>query len=127
MYGEKVEDSSVSIWDTTIQDGLEDEVEWDYTIYPDPRNIEVKDSEEVKSKDEFFEQLDKIEKSKKNILDLNQDGIIDEEEIKKAELMIQKLENQIKPGLSSFRINKIKNEINKIKEALPNDDETKTY
>ena len=127
LYGEKVEDSSVSIWDTTIQDGLEDEVEWDYTIYPDPRNIEVKDSEEVKSKDEFFEQLDKIEKSKKNILDLNQDGIIDEEEIKKAELMIQKLENQIKPGLSSFRINKIKNEINKIKEALPNDDETKTY
>ena len=127
LYGEKVEDSSVSIWDTTIQDGLEDEVEWDYTIYPDPRNIEVKDSEEVKSKDEFFEQLDKIEKSKKNILDLNQDGIIDEEEIKKAELMIQKLENQIKPGLSSFRINKIKNEINKIKEALPNDDKTKTY
>jgi len=128
LYGETVEEENISsVWDTTIQDGLEEEPEWEFTTYPNLKDIEVKDSEEVKSKDEFFEQLDKIEKSKKNILDLNQDGIIDEEEIKKAELMIQKLENQIKPGLSSFRINKIKNEINKIKEALPNDDETKTY
>ena len=128
LYGETVEEENISsVWDTTIQDGLEEEPEWEFTTYPNLKDIEVKDSEEVKSKDEFFEQLDKIEKSKKNILDLNQDGIIDEEEIKKAELMIQKLENQIKPGLSSFRINEIKNEINKIKEALPNDDETKTY
>ena len=127
LYGEKVEEiNTPSVWDTTIQDGLEEETEWEFTTYPDPRDIEVKDAEEVKSKKEFFEQLDKIEKSKKNILDLNKDGIIDKEEIANAKNMIKELENRIKPGLSSFRNNKIQNQINKIKNSLP-DDETKTY
>ena len=127
LYGEEVEEiNTPSVWDTTIQDGLEEETEWEFTTYPDPRDIEVKDAEEVKSKKEFFEQLDKIEKSKKNILDLNKDGIIDKEEIANAKNMIKELENRIKPGLSSFRNNKIQNQINKIKNSLP-DDETKTY
>ena len=137
LYGEKVENIP-SVWDTTIQDGLEDEPEWEFTTNNDKptkvevtpiinlEDIEVKDAEEVKSKEEFFEQLDKIEKSKKNILDLNEDGIIDEEEIANAKNMIKELENRIKPGLSSFRNNKIQKQINKIKNSLP-DDETKIY
>ena len=40
--------------------------------------------------------------------------------------MIKELENRIKPGLSSFRNNKIQKQINKIKNSLP-DDETKIY
>ena len=43
LYGEKVEDNNVSVWDTTIQDGLENEPKWDYTI----NDIEVKDEEEI--------------------------------------------------------------------------------
>lgn len=66
LYGETVHEENIpSVWDTTIQDGLEDEPEWEFTTYPDPRDIEVRDAEEIKSKEEFFEQLDKIEKSKK--------------------------------------------------------------
>ena len=38
LYGEEVEEENISsVWDTTIQDGLEDETEWDYTVYPDPK------------------------------------------------------------------------------------------
>lgn len=131
LYGEKVEDNSVSVWDTTIQDGLEDEPEWEYTTNVNVKDIEVKDAEEIKTQEEFFKNLDKIEELKKeefNILDLNEDGIIDESEIQKAKSLIAQLESQLKPGLSSFRTNKIIGEINKIKNALPpEDDETKTY
>ena len=128
LYGEEVEEENItSVWDATLNDGLENEPEWEFTTNIDPKNIEVKDAEEVLSKEEFLEQLDKIEKKQKNILDLNEDGIVDEGEINRAKLMIQNLQNQIKPGLSSFRINKIQNEIDKLKQAIDNNDETKTY
>jgi hypothetical protein len=142
LYGEKVEDNSASVWDTTIQDGLENEPKWEYTTNANPievdkkfdeargtkpikiEDVEVKDAEEIKTQEEFFKNLDKI----KNILDLNEDGIVDESEIQKAKATIVELESQLKPGLSSFRTNKIIGEINKIKNALPpEDDETKTY
>jgi hypothetical protein len=103
-----------------------EKIEVEVTPIINLEDIEVKDAEEVKSKEEFFEQLDKIEKSKKNILDLNEDGIIDEEEITYAKNMIKELEDKIKPGLSAFRNNKIQKQINKIKNSLP-DDETKIY
>ena len=49
LYGETVQEENIpSVWDTTIQDGLEDEPEWEFTTYPNPRDIEVKDAEEVK-------------------------------------------------------------------------------
>jgi hypothetical protein len=122
LYGELVDDFSE--WDNLDDEG-----------YPLPNEdltkaameFEVKDAEEVLSKEEFLEQLDKTKKKQKNILDLNEDGIVDEGEINRAKLMIQNLQNQIKPGLSSFRINKIQNEINKLKQAIDNNDETKTY
>ncbi len=49
LYGETVQEENIpSVWDTTIQDGLEDEPEWEFTTYPDPRDIEVRDAQEVK-------------------------------------------------------------------------------
>ena len=70
---EEIED-----WDTTLQDGLEDEpwgneeeLERRMNIIGQNGNegehygIDVKDAEEIESKEEFLEQLDKIEKKKK--------------------------------------------------------------
>tara|TARA_Y100000385_G_scaffold91138_1_gene94028 strand:+ start:1380 stop:2588 length:1209 start_codon:yes stop_codon:yes gene_type:complete len=53
-----------------------------------------------------------------NDLDLNKDGIIDENERSIAENKIKELEKKIKPGVSGFRLNKFKEEINKIKKSL---------
>ena len=137
LYGEEIEENITSVWDTTLNDGLKDEPEWKFTTNNNKptkvevtpiinlEDIKVKDAEEVKSKKEFFEQLDKIEKSKKNILDLNKDGVIDNTEIKKARYQIANLEKQ-KQGVSSYRINKINQQIEKIKKHLP-DNETKIY
>ena len=51
-------------------------------------------------------------------LDLNKDGVIDENERTIAENRIKELEKKIKPGVSGFRINKFKEEIKKIKDSL---------
>ena len=51
-------------------------------------------------------------------LDLDNDGIIDQNEIEIAENRIKELESKIKPGVSGFRINKFKEEILKIKKSL---------
>ena len=58
------------------------------------------------------------EDEKFNDLDLNKDGIIDENERSIAENKIKELEKKIKPGVSGFRVNKFKEEINKIKKFL---------
>ena len=43
LYGETVEEENIpSVWDTTIQDGLEEEPEWEFTTYPNLKDIEVK-------------------------------------------------------------------------------------
>ena len=112
LYGEKVEEQvkdmrkvvdkyddlqdGMDIWDSTLQDGLEDEP-WEPV------------------KEEF------------NILDLNKDGVVDENETIKAQQQIKSLQAQLNSGISSWRKNKIKREINLIKSQLPNEDETKTY
>jgi hypothetical protein len=94
--------------------------------------IEVKDAEEVKTKKEFFDQLDKIENSKKktereNILDLNKDGIVDKTEIEKAIEKIEELEYRLTFPLSSWRRRKIEEEIEEIKSNLYDDDLEKIY
>ena len=68
LYGEEVEvKDNTSVWDEdhaldqVLNDMVEDLDEEDIN------NIEVKDAEEVKSKEEFFEQLDKIEEKKKTL------------------------------------------------------------
>jgi hypothetical protein len=94
--------------------------------------IEVKDAEEVKNKKEFFDQLDKIENSKKktereNILDLNKDGIVDKTEIEKAIEKIEELEYRLTFPLSSWRRRKIEEEVEEIKSNLYDDDLEKIY
>ena len=64
-----------------------------------------------------------------NILDKNQDGIVDKEEIQSAEDKVKELEDRLKPGLSTYRTNRINQEIKEIKSALKNEDDdlTKIY
>ena len=108
--------------------------------------IEVKDAEEITSTEEFLDTLDEIEKQREEIvneeewvikeeddewddLDLNQDGVIDEEEINIAISRIKELQNSLKTkSLSGWRRNKIVNEIDRLKSLLPpEDDLTITY
>ena len=134
LYGEKVEDKFS---------------EWD-----DLEDIEVKDAEEIKTQDEFMENLNKLEKikdweaaekrmeiigqngnsgehyeeEKYSILDTNKDGVVDLDEIQKAKDTIKELENHLQTNISSWRKNRIKEQIKLIKSKLPkDDDQTKTY
>ena len=138
LYGEKVEEE-ISIWDTTLQDGLKD--------------IEVKDAEEITTQEEFMKNLDNLEKIKYweeaekrmdiigqngndgdhykkeyNILDTNKDGVIDQSEIQNAKNKIDQLKSSLKKNFSGWRKRKIQNEIDKLQSQLPkDDDQTKTY
>lgn len=129
LYGEKIEDKEdLSIWDNTLQDGLDD--------------IEVKDVEEIKTKKEFLDTIDKIiyhqeekddngkeDKEEWDELDLNKDGVIDKEEINIAKVKIEELQNILKTkSISGWRRNKVLSEIDRIKNLLPpEEDLTITY
>ena len=108
--------------------------------------IEVKESEEITSPEEFLDTLDQIEKQREEIadeeewvikeeddewddLDLNQDGVVDEEEINIALSRIKELQTSLKTkSLSGWRRNKIVSEIENLKSLLPpEDDLTITY
>ena len=108
--------------------------------------IEVKDAEEITSTEEFLDTLDQIEKQREEIadeeewvikeeddewddLDLNQDGVVDEEEINIALSRIKELQTSLKTkSLSGWRRNKIVSEIENLKSLLPpEDDLTITY
>ena len=146
LYGEQVEDET-SVWDETLEDGLEDEP-WDGTeieIDPDPNdlpNIEVKDAEEITTKEEFLQNLDTIQKLRDDIeiqddeeddiewneLDLNKDGKINKNEIEVAKAKIAELQRILDTrDLSAWRRRKIGDEIRKLSDALPDDDLTITY
>jgi len=146
LYGEQVEDET-SIWDETLEDGLEDEP-WGGTeveIDPDPNdlpNIEVKDAEEITTKEEFLQNLDNLEKLRDEIeiqddeeddiewseIDLNKDGKISQSEVELAKAKIAELKNILETrSLSAWRRRKISEEIQKINDALPDDDLTITY
>ena len=62
--------------------------------------------------------VSKISQKIDDNLDLNKDGVVDDDERKIAESKIKELEKKIKPGLSGFRISKFKEEIKKIKDSL---------
>ena len=145
LYGEYYEDK-FSEWDDLDDD-----------VHPLPNEdltkaameFEVKDAEEMKTQDEFMTNLDNLEKARDweaaerrmeiigqngndgehySELDLNQDGIIDETEIKKAKKTLEELSNHLQTNISSWRKNKIKQQINLIKSQLPkNEEDTKTY
>jgi len=108
--------------------------------------IEVKDAEEITSKEEFLDTLNQIEKQREEIadeeewvikeeddewddLDLNQDGVVDEEEINISLSRIKELQTSLKTkSLSGWRRNKIVSEIDRLKSLLPpEDDLTITY
>ncbi len=95
------------------------------------KEFEVRDAEEIKTQEEFFKNLDKIEELKKkeefDILDLNKDGIIDKDEIENAKNLLKILHSQLNTSISAWRKNKIKQQIELIKQSLFNDDETKIY
>jgi hypothetical protein len=86
LYGEKPDEEESSLWDNTLNDGLEDD-EWDEDHALDQvlndmvEDIEVKDAEELSTNKEFIETLDKIESKHNTDLDLDGDGIISEEEL----------------------------------------------
>ena len=78
------------------------------------KDIEVNDPEEIES--EY------------DILDLNKDGIIDEDEIQKAYQLINELQSQLNTGISSWRKSKIQSQIDELQTRLnENDNNTKTY
>jgi hypothetical protein len=116
----------------------------DFSEWGDLEDIEVKDAEEIKTQDEFMENLDKLEKIKDweaaerrmeiigqngndgehySELDLNQDGVIDENEIKLAKSKLELLQNSLKKSLSGFRRRRTKEEIDKINKSLLEDED----
>ena len=125
-----------------------EKVEVKTTTPSPPMNINeiiVKDAEEIKSSEEFLDTLDEIEKQIEESedeeewvikeedewddLDLNQDGVVDEEEINIALSRIKELQTSLRTkSLSGWRRNKIISEIDKLKSLLPpEDDLTITY
>ena len=121
LYGENVEDE-VSIWDVAKE----------ITPEVDVKDIEVKDSEEISSKSEFLDTLDTIEEQmdveEYHELDIDKNGEISENEIRIAKAKILQLKEILKvKSLSSWRRNRIKDEITKLESVLPDDDLTITY
>ena len=108
LYGEKVEDMRKVV---DKYDDLQDEIDvWDSTLQD---GLEDESWEPVE--EEF------------NTLDLNKDGVIDDEEKENIKIIIQNLNKQLNQSLSGWRQNKIKEEIRKLESFLDNDDETIIY
>ena len=161
LYGEQVEDKETqrelikeiikadeedglySDFDSTLQDDLKnapwEELEADPNDLP---NIEVKDAEEITTKEEFLQNLDNIQKLRDDIeiqddeeddiewseIDLNKDGKISQSEVEIAKAKIAELKNILETrSLSAWRRRKIGDEIQKLNDALPDDDLTITY
>lgn len=89
--------------------------------------VEVPKVEEQPEPEPILEPIQ--EEQEYDPLDLNQDGIVDENEIllakKKIEEIETKLENQ--PLLSGWRQKKLRNEIENLKSKIGEDEQTKTY
>ena len=131
-----------------------EEVELDEEDYPLPNKdltkavmeFEVKDAEEIKTQDEFMKNLDNLEKIKDweaaerrmeiigqngndgehySELDLNQDGVVDNEEIEKAQARIKEIDNILEktPNLSREWTKRLSIERRKLDE----DENTKIY
>jgi len=106
-----------------ILDNEEQPVKVTPVTTPSPKEI-LRFEEEI-----IDEKNDDFEDEEFDDLDLNKDGIIDEEEIKKAKERLELLKSQSQSDLSGWRKNKIIQEISSLEEKLfPNDDsETKIY
>ena len=118
LYGELIDDFSE--WEDLEADpndlpNIEDEDHaLDMVMNDMVKDIEVNDPEEIEP--EY------------DILDLNKDGIIDEDEIQKAYQLINELQSQLNTGISSWRKSKIQSQIDELQTRLnENDNNTKTY
>jgi hypothetical protein len=130
LYGEKVEDK-FSEWDNLedieVKDAeREDERKHWENITGQIHDERIRDEEELERRMNIIGQNGN-EGEHYSELDLNQDGVIDEKEIETALEKIERLENRLDSDLSTFRKRKIKENIQYIKNQLPNDNETKTY
>jgi hypothetical protein len=89
--------------------------------YPEP-------NEALKNAFKNYEDLPiKVAGEEFDILDLNQDGIVDENEIDQARQKLFQLQNQLNQNPSGWRRNKIKNEIKELQSRLNSEEDTKTY
>jgi len=85
------------------------------------------DPDDLPDLEEDWEIVDE-EEPEYDILDLNKDGIIDEDEIQKAHQLINDLQSQLNTGMSSWRKSKIQTQIDELQTRLnENDNNTKTY
>ena len=85
------------------------------------------DPDDLPDLEEDWEIVDE-EEPEYDILDLNKDGIIDEDEIQKAHQLINELQSQLNTGMSSWRKSKIQTQIDELQSRLnENDNNTKTY
>lgn len=125
LYGEEPEDEDKDAKIESLEETLDN-------VLDDISNIEVKDSEEIISNSEFFNTLDiieeKIEDEEYHELDIDKDGKISENEIRIAKAKISQLKEILEAkSLSSWRTNRIRDEIEKLESVLPDDDLTITY
>ena len=70
----------------------------------------------------------KVEEPQHDPLDLNKDGVVDEDEIAVAKQQIKELEHNLETrSFSGWWVKKLKNQINSLKSKIGEDDQTKTY
>jgi hypothetical protein len=73
-------------------------------------------------------EISKVEEPQYDPLDLNKDGIVDEDEIAIAKQQIKELENSLETrSFSGWWVKKLKNQIHSLKSKIEEDDTTKTY
>ena len=122
LYGELENDFSE--WDT-----LDDDEETDESYFEEDEDDEYPEpNEALKNAFKNYEDLPiKVAGEEFDILDLNQDGIVDENEIDQARQKLFQLQNQLNQNPSGWRRNKIKNEIKELQSRLNSEEDTKTY
>ena len=124
-YGELQDDFSE--WDDL--DDEDEETDESYFEEDDDEDDEYPEpNEALKNAFKNYEDLPiKVAGEEFDILDLNQDGIVDENEIDQAHQKLFQLQNQLNQNPSGWRRNKIKNEIKELQSRLNSEEDTKTY
>lgn len=108
----KPKEDDLKEWDDTLLDGLEFEP-WDEF---EKEEFEPLIQEELAPQQEF------------DILDLNKDGIVDDEERAIAESKINTIENELQnTSLSGWRANKMRQEAEELRQKISNNDNTIDY
>jgi hypothetical protein len=75
-----------------------------------------------------FAQINPVkEEQQYDPLDLNKDGIVDENEALAAKKQIEEIETRMQNPLSGWRLKKLMNQITFLKSKVGEDDTTKTY